>query len=176
MCLQLEAQTDGRLFKMFPNLEGYKIVIFENSEKIKYLYYEPPLVDFDQEKFESQLLSTNQSTKYLEIGREEWIVFWKKVIDSFENLKEMYNCQSGDIKELVQLLVKSKQYFRSVTICTDNVGRTSVEEMELPSTSEDERFYVINLLSHNVHNTIDSLPGTVFRNLNSFCIATLNLV
>jgi hypothetical protein len=162
-----EAEFDGRMFEIFPNLETYDIasnnlkLINVPSEKLKTiksectpnddesyrlvdLVYQPPLAVFNQERFESEVIEFIRRFYYvysLDIGRSEWIQqgiklsidFWRKVLPK---LNWIVIRHSGDIKELVQLLIYSERNITAVEIRTDAVGRASVEEMELPSWLE----------------------------------------
>jgi hypothetical protein len=151
-----EAVIDGRMFDIFPNLETYRIeakhLELKNvpSEKLKIiegdfmnLVYQPPLGVFDQAEFESEVVEFIRrfnKIQYLNIGRDEWIQqgvrlstnFWKNVIDILRNMREVVIRHSGDITEIVEVLIDSKRYFDSVKICTNAVGRASVEGMKLP--------------------------------------------
>jgi hypothetical protein len=154
------AEIDGRMFEIFPNLKSYKINYFSlklkdvPSQKLKLLegqtmvfVYQPPLANFDQEKFESdvkehiicrskQIVDLNG----IRIGRNEWIEqgirlsndFWKKVIEILPKLEIIGIYNSGDVKGLILLIIDSQRNFRSVTIRTDAVGLASVAGMELP--------------------------------------------
>jgi hypothetical protein len=154
-----EAQLDGQIFEIFPNIVRYeisadnwelnnvpsgKLKILKQRYLTESLIYQPPLVDFDQEKFESDVIEFFQQSnqiKSVDIGRNEWIQqvvrlsieFWQKVLDVLQELTSIVIYDSGDIKELVQLLIDSKKSFNDVGIITNAVGLASVEEMEMPS-------------------------------------------
>jgi hypothetical protein len=155
----VEAQVDGRIFEIFPNIEHYemfaenwelnnvpsgKLKTFESEYLTESLVYQPPLADFDQEKFESDVIEFfHQSSEInsVEIGRDEWIEqgvrlsinFWRKLFDNLQQLETIFIYNCGDIKELVQLLINSKRNFNLVQIVTNAVGSASVDGMETPS-------------------------------------------
>lgn len=151
------ASIDGRIFEIFPNLKCHKIdaktLYLTNvpSDKLAILTnqtvclcYQPPLADFDQEKFESDVIKLIRRTnkiEFLDIGRREWIEqginlsidFWKNVIEILSKLKQIVIYNFDDVKKLVQLLIDCQRNFQEVVILTNTVGQASIEGMELPS-------------------------------------------
>jgi hypothetical protein len=113
-------------------------------ENVGGFVYQTPLIEFDQTFFETKLeefLLNNSSVNKLHIGRIEWIAldiklslqFWEKILQKLPNLNHLVIFHPGNIIELVNLLKKTLRNFEKVTIKTNNIGRKSAKNIQLPS-------------------------------------------
>jgi hypothetical protein len=149
----------GSMFEIFPKLQEYetkchflnlrnvpskKLATIVSCKKDLFLINQPPLADFHQKTFESdvtELVLRLEEIIHLNIGRDEWIEqriglsidFWKNMVNISLKLKSIVIYNSKNVSELVQVLIDCKHNINSLTIRTNADGFASVAEMPMPS-------------------------------------------
>jgi hypothetical protein len=160
-----ETSIDGDFIEMFPNLQEIKVTPYSSEselllidfrceklsliqcEKVRTFIYEPPLIDFVQIFFETMLeefILNNRNFNELMIGRIEWIAldiklsleFWGRILQKLPNLNLLIITHPGNVIALIKLLKKTLRNFEKVTIRTNNIGRESAKDIQLPSWIE----------------------------------------
>jgi hypothetical protein len=131
------SENDLRLIN-FP-FEKLSLIKCENVREFD---YDSPLIDFVQIFFETKVeefVLDNQNIKRFRIGRIEWIAldiklslgFWERILHHLPNLDRLIITHPGNVIELVNLLKKTHHNFE-VRIYTNNIGKESANDVQLP--------------------------------------------